>query len=61
MVSSCNTELVRLHVLLMYIGSVGGLAPVDENSSIQLSSLKYVATIGVGGFGRVELVRFKFI
>jgi len=29
----------------------------DSIANIQLASLSYVATIGVGGFGRVELVR----
>jgi len=34
-----------------------GLVSGDEYSTLQLSSLSYIATIGVGGFGRVELVR----
>lgn len=30
-----------------------------EFSHVQLSDLKHVGTLGVGGFGRVELVQYK--
>lgn len=34
----------------------GSTAATDENSVLQLKQLLFVATLGVGGFGRVVLV-----
>lgn len=36
--------------------AVGSTTAVDENSVLQLKHLLFVATLGVGGFGRVVLV-----
>lgn len=31
----------------------------NENGNIQLSELKRIGTLGVGGFGRVDLMQYK--
>lgn len=37
------------------------IAEQNEFAQLQLRQLKRIATLGVGGFGRVELVKFEFL
>lgn len=38
-------------------GRVNDVADVDNDDDVELADLKTVSTLGVGGFGRVNLVR----
>jgi len=55
-----NTKIVDQTFTKQSTAAAGPRAsPKTEFSHVQLNELKRIGTLGVGGFGRVELVQYK--